>query len=220
VDCEKFRPVDRSEARRALALSDNALVLVTVGGLTERKGFHRVIELLPALRRRFPGLVYLAVGGASAEGDWGPRLRQMVTDLALKDAVRFLGPVKPDQLRVPLSAADVFVLATRNEGWANVFLEAMACGLPVVATDVGGNAEVIRGTELGRLVPAGDPAALEAALDDALRTKWDHGRIIAYARNNDWEKRVQQLVEVFRCIASRTGREGTTLACDSECALK
>ena len=67
----------------------------------------------------------------------------MVRALGLDDRVHFLGPLPNDRLNVPLSAADVFVLATSYEGWANVFLEAMACGLPVVTTDVGGNAQVV-----------------------------------------------------------------------------
>ncbi len=82
--------------------------------------------------------------------------------------MHFLGALPPESLKWPLSAADVFVLSTRNEGWANVFLEAMACGLPVVTTDVGGNAEVVCRPELGAVVPFGDAAALQQALDEAL----------------------------------------------------
>ena len=149
VDTKRFFPESREEARRRLNIPDDARVLVTVGGLCERKGFHRVIEVLPAFRERFPTLIYLVVGGPSPEGDWSGRLRAQVEELALQNVVRFLGPVEPDDLRWPLSAADVFVLATSNEGWANVFLEAMACGLPIVTTDVGGNAEVVADSSLG-----------------------------------------------------------------------
>ncbi len=198
VDLDKFQPLPRAEARAALGLPADAKVLITVGALVERKGFHRVIELLPALRERFPGLVYLAVGGASPEGDLSAELRRQVQELGLADAVRFLGPVAPDQLRVPLSAADVFVLATRNEGWANVILEAMACGLPVVATDVGGNAEVVSRPALGTIVPFGDAGALEAALHEALSQSWATGAIRQYAVSNDWDLRVSLLVDEMR----------------------
>jgi glycosyltransferase involved in cell wall biosynthesis len=111
--------------------------------------------------------------------------------------VHFLGPLPPEELKRPLSAADVFVLATRNEGWANVFLEAMACGLPVVSTDVGGNAEVVCRPELGTLVPFGDASALAAALDDALVRDWDRVAILEYARANQWDKRMAQLLRAF-----------------------
>jgi len=90
------------------------------------------------------------------------------------------------------------------EGWANVLLEAMACGLPVVATDVGGNAEVVRSRALGTVVPFGDAAALETALDDALARHrdgaWDTGAIRRYAADNAWPRRIERLVSAFTAI--------------------
>lgn len=208
VDTVRFVPVDRDEARAALGLPANAPVLISVGGLVERKGFHRVIELLPRLRERWPGLIYLIVGGASAEGNNRPQLEQQVEQLGLHDTVRFLGSLPPDALKQPLSAADVFVLSTRNEGWANVFLEAMACGLPVVTTDVGGNREVVDRDSLGIVVPFGDAAALEAALDQALETPWDRTEIRRYAEDNAWDGRVDRLCQAFAEIAGRAGATG------------
>lgn len=203
VDPTIFRRAPREEARRALGIPPNARVLITVGGLVERKGFHRVIECIEELRQRFPTLQYLVVGGASPEGDWSARLRDQVAALGLQEAVRFLGPIPPAELRTPLSAADVFVLSTRNEGWANVLLEAMACGLPVVTTDVGGNAEVVSSPALGTLVPFGDRTALTAALVRALERTWDREAILAHARRNAWDARVEVLVEEFRALAAR-----------------
>ncbi|MCC9647320.1 glycosyltransferase [Rubrivivax sp. JA1029] len=212
VDLARFNPLPRAEARAALGLAADAPVLVSVGGLCERKGFHRVIERLPALRERFPGLVYLVVGGPSPEGDLGPQLRAQVAAAGLGDAVRFLGPLPPDALRGPLSAADVFVLATRNEGWANVFLEAMACGLPVVTTAVGGNAEVVCRAELGSVVPFGDGPALEAAVADALARDWDADTIRRYAAANTWDRRVAELVAVFRTLHRGAGERAAAAA--------
>jgi glycosyltransferase involved in cell wall biosynthesis len=209
VDTQKFQPLNRGEARRKLGIAPDAQILISVGGLVERKGMHRVIECLPLLKKRYPRIQYLIAGGASAEGDWGEKLRQMVADLGLQDTVRFLGPVAPEELKVPLSAADVFVLATRNEGWANVFLEAMACGLPVVTTIVGGNAQVVCKPEYGILVPFGVPAELTEAIAAALHTGWDRAGIIEYARANSWESRIAvlerefvQLVEAHRKAAA------------------
>jgi glycosyltransferase involved in cell wall biosynthesis len=201
VDVEKFRSIPREDARGRLGLPLDAPVLVSVGALVERKGFHRVIECLPQLRTCFPRLRYLVVGGASPEGDWRAQLERRVDELRLADCVTFLGAMPPAELKVPLSAADVFVLATRNEGWANVFLEAMACGLPVVTTDVGGNAEVVSRADLGRIVAFGDRAALLLALDDALNCSWDRQAIVAHAHANAWDARVATLVDEFRRIA-------------------
>lgn len=206
VDTEKFQPVPKQEARAQLGIDRDAPVLVSVGALVERKGFHRAIERLPALCRRFPGLQYLVVGGPSPEGDWSEQLRQQVARLGLEENVRFLGALCPEVLKIPLSAADVFVLATRNEGWANVFLEAMACGLPVVTTDVGGNAEVVAHEGLGTIVPFGDGDAMEQALIEALDKEWDRGVILDYARANAWDRRVVVLVEEFGRLVNRGER--------------
>lgn len=200
VDVELFQPVDRAEARRRLGLPDDAKVLISVGGLVERKGMHRVVDCLPALLAAHPGLHYLIVGSGGPEGDMRPELEARVARLGLGGRVHFLGALPPAELKWPLSAADVFALATRNEGWANVFLEAMACGLPVVATDVGGNAEVVCRPELGSIVPFGDAAALERALAAALDRQWDRAAIRAYACDNQWDRRVAQLLRAFDAV--------------------
>jgi teichuronic acid biosynthesis glycosyltransferase TuaC len=150
-----------------------------------------------------PGLHLLIVGGPGPEGDFSATLRAMTQELDLQSHVHFTGSMAPHELHVPLSAADVFVLATRYEGWANVLLEAMACRLPVVATDVGGNAEVVCRDELGALVPFGDPAALTRAIDDALRRNWNRDAIRAYASDNTWDRRIDQLLELLHDVHRR-----------------
>jgi len=202
VDLEKFDRVPRDSARRALGIEADAQVLVSIGGVGERKGFHRLIECMPQLLQDHPKLVLVIVGGPSPDGDWTDRLRQMVLDKRLNDHVRLLGPLPPEALKTPLSAADVFVLATRYEGWANVFLEAMACGLPVVTTLVGGNAEVVSRNELGMLVPFDDQAALTCAIHKALIHPWDVSFIQQFAKSNSWDRRIDTLVRVLRDAAA------------------
>jgi glycosyltransferase involved in cell wall biosynthesis len=156
------------------------------------------------LLREHSGLTYLVVGGPSPEGDMSERLQQQARALGVAEAVRFLGPMPAEELRVPLSAADLFVLATRNEGWANVILEAMACGLPVVATDVGGNSEVVCDPGLGTIVPFGDSECLQQAITAGLRTRWDVDAIRRYAASNTWDRRVAALVSEFRALHCAT----------------
>ncbi len=210
VDTHVFHPVDRVTARIRYGLPEQARVLISVGGLVERKGMHRVIDCLPALMAQHPELHYLIVGGGGGEGDLRAGLEAQVARLGLTGRVHFLGTLPPDALKWPLSAADVFVLATRNEGWANVFLEAMACGLPVVTTDVGGNAEVVCRDELGSIVPFGDAAVLRQALDAALDRNWDRAAIIDYARANQWDKRVAQLLRAFDVLLATPGSSART----------
>ena len=126
----------------------------------------------------------------------------MVAAQQLDGAVRFLGPMAADRLKEPLSAADVFVLATRNEGWANVLLEAMACGLPVVVTDVGGNREVVADPDLGVVIPFDDHQALVNAIAQALNKEWDREAIRAHAEANTWDTRVVTLVNEFRTLVN------------------
>ncbi len=207
IDIGRFQPVDRAAARQRFKLPMDAKILVSVGALVERKGMHRVIDRLPALIERHPELHYLIVGGASPEGNNRAELEAQVARLGLADRVHFAGALPPDELKWALSAADVFVLATSNEGWANVFLEAMACGLPVVTTDVGGNAEVVCRRELGTIVPFGDAGALQRALDTALDKDWDRAAILDYARANQWDKRVAQLLRAYDAIVDNAASQ-------------
>ncbi len=203
VDTTKFYPVDRMSARAKLGLSNDALVMISVGALVDRKGFHRIIELLPELTAKFPKLIYLIVGEGGPEGDISRQLKEQVETLDLVDKVKFLGAYSSEQLKIPLSAANLFTLATANEGWANVLLEAMACGLPVVTTDVGGNKEVVNQTELGTVVPFGEPKMLLRALVEALSKTWDHQHIRRYAEANSWDSRVNVLQAEFNSLVDR-----------------
>lgn len=208
VDLERFVPIAPDVARKHLGLPYQAKVLISVGGLVERKGFHRVIECLPALKARFPSLILLIVGGPGPEGSMEAQLRAQVTSLGLAENVRFLGVLRGAELTCAYSAADVFVLATRYEGWANVLLEAMACGLPVITTDVGGNAGVVKSDRLGTLVPFGDAEALTAAIESALAKCWDQKLIRDYAEQNSWDRRVAAVIDVFKELRQATGANG------------
>lgn len=194
VDIEKFKLHDKSQSRLILGLNMEQKVLITVAGLVPRKGIHYVIETLPALISEFGNLKYIVVGGASAEGDWGDKLKTRVKDLELQDHVIFLGQQPHDQLAQLISCADVFVLATSNEGWANVFLESFACGVPVVTTDVGGNNEVVCSDRLGVIIPFYELENLAAVLSTCLNKDWDRDYILSYAKDNTWENRVGQIL--------------------------
>ena len=208
VDPGKFYLVDKQSARLALHLGLDRKILISVGGLTERKGFHRIIEVLPQLKTRYPDILLIIVGSGSVEGNNDSYLRRLVAELQLADHVLFAGAQPHAQLYRWLNAADVFCLATSNEGWANVFLEAMACGLPVVTTDVGGNKEVVCSAELGTLVPCHDQAALAQALSAALGKQWNTEEIIRYAQHNTWEDRVEVLLKNFASLSGYLPQHG------------
>lgn len=204
VDLENFYAEDSEICRQRLGLSNQAKILISVGGLTERKGFHRIIELLPDLLNKFDDLHLVIAGGPSPEGNWEDKLKRLTNDLGLVNNVHFLGPVSPEELRYVYSAGDLFVLATRMEGWANVFLEAMACGLPVITTRVGGNAEVVCSELYGKVVPYGDKLAFSQAIEESFQLPWDREKIVSYARDNSWKMRIPILVQEFSAIMRKT----------------
>ena len=173
----------RSDARRRLGLPLDAPLIVSVGGLTERKGHHRVLAALPHILPKHPEVLFAAVGGPSVEGDTGPLLRRMVAELGLGERVRLPGAVRHDEIAAWLQAADLFCLATRNEGRPNAVLEALACGLPVVTTAVGGNLELVQSGRDGFVVPFGDEGGLVDAVLTALAKEWDHDAISAMNRD-------------------------------------
>jgi len=138
------------------------------------------------------------------EGDFGPELKKQVKELNLDDHVHFTGPLPYDQIRKWLNAADIFCLATSNEGWANVFFEAMGCGKPVVTTRVGGNEEVVKSADYGILVDLDDQKQLKNAIIEALEKKWDHRKIIEYAAENNWEEVARKVLQELRKIVTIT----------------
>lgn len=212
VDTATFAPGSRSEARAALGLPAQRPVLLSVGILSPRKGHQRVLAALPEVLRHYPDLLYVVVGGPSTEGDTGPLLRRTVEELGLADHVRLVGARPAEEVARWLAASDVFCLATSNEGRPNAVMEALACGVPVVTTRVGGNAEIIDEGRNGLLVPLHDPAALTRALITAFQTDWDHGAIASPWQARSWERTGGEVLHEF---ASLLGTESHDSAGES-----
>ncbi len=201
VDIKKFKPMDQRKARCELGLPYHKKIIISVGWLIERKGFHKIISVLPSLKKAVPDLLYLIIGGAPTVGNYEPVLRRMIKELNLQDDVIMVGTQPHDSLCKWLSASDLFCLATSNEGWANVFLEAMACGLPVATTTAGGNREAVPGEDYGLFFDRGFESDIAEAIIRALQKDWDRDKIINYARSNTWNERVDQLLAQFGAIA-------------------
>jgi len=201
VDTSLFVPRNQAESRRNIGLPSEGRLLVSVGHLSERKGFHLAIGALRALPDNFPDLRLAIVGGPGAEGDHGPQLRQQIDELGLQDRVLMVGPQKPKQVSQWIAAADLFVLASQYEGCPNVVWEALACGRPVVATTVG---------DIPRIVPpfagilyeeAHSIEALGRAIATALARDWDHRRIRAYSEDHTWQDVAARVAEVWQRAA-------------------
>ena len=185
VDPELFRPLDRVEARRSLGLPEDGPLLVSVGTLAPRKGFHLVMEALPALTRCFPKIRYAIVGGAGAEGFMEDELRRLAARRGVADRVVFAGPRARTELAAWYSAADLSVLATAHEGCPNVVLESLACGTPVVATPAGDIPRLLD-TETGLLVER-EVSALASGIAGALARLWDRDHIRSRVEPRTWQ---------------------------------
>ena len=133
VDLERFRPLPQAEMRHQLGVSGSPLLL-SVGYLIERKGHDIAIDALAKLLHTFPDARLLIVG----EGPERKSLEQQAKKLGLENKVRFTGALPNAELARWYSAADALVLCSSREGWANVLLESMACGTPVISTNAGG----------------------------------------------------------------------------------
>jgi glycosyltransferase involved in cell wall biosynthesis len=151
-------PAARAQARERLGVGTGAYVVGTVGRLNWAKDHALLLEAFARLRAGVPAAVLCMIG----DGELRATLHAAAAGLGLGEAVRWLG----DRSDVPalLPGLDTFVLSSRTEGYSMALLEAAAAGLPLVATDVGGNREIVADGVNGRLVPHGDPVALAAAL--------------------------------------------------------
>lgn len=195
VDLESFRTGERP--------SGAAVNLLCVGRLIERKGQQHLLRAFAHLRHQCAQPPRLTLVGT---GDAEPALMQLAADLGLGDSVTFRGFVARDAMPAVYRAADVFVLPSQNEGMSIALLEAMAAGLPVVVTETGGTAELVRAGVNGYIVPWSDVPALTAALKDlvgdgALRRRLgaESERIVAQF---SWPEIARQHVELFRQIVA------------------
>jgi phosphatidylinositol alpha-1,6-mannosyltransferase len=164
TDPERFRPLDATPLRRALGL-EGRRVLLSIGRLTPRKGFDTVIEALPEVLAGAPDVAYVLAG----EGEDRGRLEALARERGVADRVRFLGRIDGAQVALHYNLAEVFVTPSRQEGpsvegFGIVFLEANACGKPVIGARSGGVSEAILDGETGLLVEPNDRRGLASAV--------------------------------------------------------
>jgi glycosyltransferase involved in cell wall biosynthesis len=164
-------------------------VLVSVGALIERKGHDRTIAALPHL----PGYT-LMIAGQGPERD---ALLALAQRLGVGDRVRLLGAIPHPLLPELFSAADASVLSSSREGWANVLLESMACGTPVVASNIPGNPEVVQEPAAGLVVDDNTPEGIAAGISKLFATPPDRATTRAYAERFSWDDTTHGQIALF-----------------------
>jgi glycosyltransferase involved in cell wall biosynthesis len=198
VDLERFRPLPQAQMRAELGL-EGAPLLLSVGHLVERKGHHVAIDAMPALLQTHPQARLVVVG----DGVERERLQAQACTLGVAERVSFAGAVPNEQLLRWYSAADALILASSREGWANVLLEAMACGTPVVATRIWGTPEVVTPESGGVLFEPREGSALAAAVQQLLRSQPERSRVRRYAEGFSWQQTTQAQVDLFARLSGR-----------------
>ena len=194
LDRNVFRPLDRLECRAKLGLPADASVLACVGALIERKGQAFAIEALAEL----PDALLVLAGAGPDDA----QLHLLAARLGVAERVRFLGPVPHGELPVLLSAADVFVLPTRSEGLANAWVEALACGTPVVTTPIPGAQELLTDPAYGRMVER-NASAFAQAIGELLASPPPREAVLAGAAEFSWEANAEALVAHWRRLADQ-----------------
>jgi teichuronic acid biosynthesis glycosyltransferase TuaC len=194
VDLTRFQAGDRTTMRARFGLGYEP-VLASVGNLVPEKGHDLVIRALAFL----PDARLLLIGSGAQEGS----LRALAKSLGLADRVRFMGLLPQDELIQIYGAVDLLVLASSREGWANVLLESLACGTPVVATDVGAARDAIHAPEAGLVIPERTAQAVAVAVAQVLDNLPDRATTRRYAEQFGWEETTRGQIEIFKAIARR-----------------
>jgi len=183
IDPALFFPIDRIEARRALSLSAEGKILVTVAALMRHKGVPLLLDALSKLVGTVKGVHLYVIG----EGAHRPAIQRQIDRLRLGPFVTLAGEKQNRELHLWYNSADIFCLTSEREGWANAIMESLACGTPVVATRVNGTSEIMTAQHLGRLVECNSESVQEG-IREALKQTWDRNSISAHVRDRTWMK--------------------------------
>lgn len=196
VDLQRFSPVDRAQARALLKLAPAGRLLLSVGHLIERKGHDIAIAALPLL----PADVRLAIVGA---GPLRQKLEAQARQLGVMERVHFAGTIPQVELKNWYSAADALTLCSSREGWANVLLEAMACGTPVVASNIWGTPEVVSSPDAGVLMPQRSAQGLAQAFGELFAQYPERQATRRHAEQFSWDATTEAQLRVFNDMRGR-----------------
>lgn len=209
VDTDRFRPVGRSLARARRGWNDNEWIVLHIGRMVPRKGVDTIVAAMAELCHRGVDDARLVVVGGSAEdpdADSHVRgLKTLARELGVEDRVEFTGRVDHDLLPQYYGAADVFVTTPWYEPFGITPLEAMACGLPVIGSNVGGIKYTVRDGESGFLVPPKDPVAIADRLEELHNLPWLSSALADTARRRaedlfTWDKVATSVLDLYERV--------------------
>ncbi len=193
VDLERFTPPkERTQLRKELSISGNTII--SVGHLIERKGHHLIIEAIKDIDS-----ITLLIAG---DGEEQNNLIALCKKLDIEHKVKFLGALTQAQLKKYYGACDMLVLASSREGWANVILESLACGTPVIATDAGGTSEVIQTEQAGTVINR-EVKAIHSALLKGFKEPLNRTQVRTYAEKFGWLPTSEGQIKIFNALSNK-----------------
>jgi len=208
VDTERFHPIPSAHAKERIGLCPDCCIILFVGRIESLKGIDNLLRAIARIVAERPelraGLCVPIIGGDPdriREDDEMVRLQELREELGIGDVVTFLGAKDQDMLQYYYSAAEVVVMPSDYESFGMVALEAMACGAPVIASDVGGLAFLVRHGRTGYRVPARDPTALADKItrlltDEGLRRSIGH-RAACWAESYAWPRIADRIEALY-----------------------
>ena len=192
VDLERFKPEEKELARQKLGLPDRPTIL-SVGHLVELKGHHIAVEAL----RLLPDETCLIIVGSGPERE---ALEHLAARLDLSHREHFVGQIPNEELKWLLSAADALALCSSREGWPNVLLESLACGTPVIATNVGGVPEIVTTLTAGRIMKSRTSLELAKSFSDLMSSYPSQSDVRLFAEEFGWNATSLAQIALFRGI--------------------
>lgn len=185
---------NRESSRDLLGIPADSLVLISVGNLEKIKGHRFLIDAVYKLKNIYPRILCYIIG----DGLEKQTLAKQIIKLGLNSNVKLLGALTHKNIPEWLSSANLFVFPSLRESFGVAQLEAMACGLPIVATTNGGSEEIIISDNYGYLCKSSDAKALTNSIMMAIEKKWDSNKIEEYSRCFTWETQSLKLIPFYQ----------------------
>ena len=197
VNTITFRYLEKTACREKLGLPQGERIVLSVGSLIHGKGFDRIIKAFPEVLREHPDASLYIAGSEGPAGADKRALTELVLRYSLEGKINFVGELKNHDLVLWYNAADVFCLASRGEGSPNVLSEALTCGCPSIATDVGSVSEILNNDSLGTVVSNDDESILPGLMS-VLSGKYDRKWISSLMKQYDWDWCARQVIQVYQ----------------------
>ena len=190
-----FSQVDKDyKIRNQYKIPNNAPVFIFIGNFVPIKDPALLINAFSRVSKHIPNAHLIMVGEGYLRND----IQKIGQNSDYHNKIHFTGSISHHNLASYLLESNILCISSKNEGWPTIIFEAFSCGVPIVATSVGGIAEAIPDDSYGLLVPYGDPGIFSRAMIQAIGMKWDKKKLIDYAKNNSWDQMAEQYFQCYK----------------------